>query len=113
MDMSELTYANYLCSPDLMYYLDYERKLNQFIIKETLTQQIRCTIPMGLMNPNEGKVTEYAKRFKWIDSNTIKLVNKEGVEKIVDIKNGFKEIAFSRVPLHDSVKEYKHFYFLR
>lgn len=37
------------------------------------------------MNPSEGKVTEYAKRFKWIDSSTIKLVNKEGVEKIVDI----------------------------
>lgn len=25
MDMSEATYANYLCSPDLMYYLDYDR----------------------------------------------------------------------------------------
>lgn len=25
MDISELTYANYLVSPDLMYYLDYDR----------------------------------------------------------------------------------------
>lgn len=37
MDMSESTYANYLCSPDLMYYLDCDRKTNQFVIKETLT----------------------------------------------------------------------------
>lgn len=37
MDMSELTYANYLCSPDLMYYLDCDRKANEFVIKETLT----------------------------------------------------------------------------
>ena len=28
MDMSELTYNNYLFSPDLMYYLDYDRNLN-------------------------------------------------------------------------------------
>lgn len=25
MDMSENTYANYLFSPDLMYYLDYDK----------------------------------------------------------------------------------------
>lgn len=65
------------------------------------------------MNPNEGNVVEYAKRFKWIDSNTIKLVNKEGVEKIVDIQNGFKEIAFSTVPLYNQDTKYKHYYFLK
>ncbi len=28
MDMSELSYSNYLCSPDLMYYLDYDRNID-------------------------------------------------------------------------------------
>lgn len=65
------------------------------------------------MNPAEGDVTEYAKRFKWIDSKTIRLVNKEGIEKIIDIENGFNEIAFSAVPLFEEVKDYKHFYYMR
>jgi hypothetical protein len=37
------------------------------------------------MNPSEEKVTEIAKKFKWLDSSRIKLVNNEGIEKIVDI----------------------------
>jgi len=63
------------------------------------------------MNPNEGEVKDYAKKFRWIDSNTIKVINREGVEKIVDIRNGFKEIAFSKVPLFSEITNYKHFYF--
>jgi hypothetical protein len=50
MDMSENTYANYLFSPDLMYYLDYDRMSRQFVIKETLTQKPFVKIPKGLMN---------------------------------------------------------------
>ena len=37
MDMSELTFCNYLFSPDLLYYLDYDFKQNIFVIKETLS----------------------------------------------------------------------------
>lgn len=62
------------------------------------------------MNPSEGKVVEYAKRFQWVDSSTVRIVNKEGVEKIVDIRNGFEEIAFGTVPLFEEIKESKHFY---
>ena len=28
-------------------------------------------------------------RFMWIDNSKIKLVNKEGIEKLIDIKNNF------------------------
>lgn len=89
MDMSECTYANYLFSPDLMYYLDYDRQNNKFVFKETLTQKPYVDIPTGLMNPQDEDVKNIAKRFKWIDSERIKLVNKEGIEKVIDIKNGF------------------------
>lgn len=65
------------------------------------------------MNPNEGDVLEYAKRFKWVNSSTIRLINKEGVEKILDIENGFNEIAFCSVPLFNEVSEYKHYYYMR
>jgi hypothetical protein len=36
MDMSELITFNYLFSPDLMMYLDYDINNKQFVIKETM-----------------------------------------------------------------------------
>ena len=46
-------------------------------------------------------------RFKWVDSDTIKIINKEGIEKKIDLKDNFREIEFNIVPLFDtkSVKD--------
>jgi hypothetical protein len=41
------------------------------------------------MNPRDEDVKLLAKRFKWINSNTIQVVNKEGIENIIDLKNNF------------------------
>ena len=70
------------------------------------------------MNPSEGNPVDYCKRFKWIDSDTIRLVNNEGIEKIVDIKNNFIndvviERSYATVPLFNEITDYWHFYFLR
>lgn len=35
MDLSESTYANFLFSPSLQYYLDYDKDDNIFVIKKT------------------------------------------------------------------------------
>lgn len=40
-------------------------------------------------------------RFKWENSETIKILNKEGIEKKIDLKDNFKEIEFNIVPLFD------------
>ena len=37
MDLAGLTYMNYIFSPDLMYYLDYDHNEANFVIKETLS----------------------------------------------------------------------------
>lgn len=37
MDLSELTYANYLFSKNLMSYMDYDRSNNQFVVKDTIS----------------------------------------------------------------------------
>ena len=66
------------------------------------------------MNPSEEEVKAIAKRFKWLDSDRIKLANKEGIEKIVDIKNGFKEIAFASIIDFKNTfsgDKTKHFYY--
>ena len=39
-------------------------------------------------------------RFKWIDENTIKIINEEGIEKKLDIRDNMKEIQFNFIPLY-------------
>jgi hypothetical protein len=69
---------------------------------------------MKLDDPdNISALVLYCKRFMWIDSDTIKLVNKEGIEKIVDVNKNFEEIQFATVPLFDPKQEYKHYYDFR
>lgn len=41
-------------------------------------------------------------RFKWVDCDTIIVMNKEGVEKKIDIKNNFKELQFNIIPLYEN-----------
>lgn len=36
MDLSECTYYNFLFSPNLMYYLDFDRNNESFVIKKSL-----------------------------------------------------------------------------
>jgi hypothetical protein len=38
-------------------------------------------------------------RFTWVDNDTVKIVNPEGIERLVDLKNNFKEIEFNVIPL--------------
>ena len=41
-------------------------------------------------------------RFTWVDNDTIKIVNNEGIERLVDLKNNFKEIEFNRIPMYQT-----------
>jgi hypothetical protein len=56
------------------------------------------------MNPQEESASEVMNRFKWIDEDRIKVINKEGIEVIIDINDKFKEIEYSVIPLFDSVE---------
>jgi hypothetical protein len=41
-----------------------------------------------------------ASRFTWVDNNTIKYVNREGIERTIDVSNDkFTEVEFNVVPL--------------
>jgi hypothetical protein len=52
-------------------------------------------------------------RFKWIDGNTIRIVNKEGIEKIIDMKKNFYEVEYNVIPLFDNneIKDHKRHYY--
>ena len=44
---------------------------------------------------------ECARRFRWLDENTIHLINPEGIERILDVNDKFKEISYNLIPLYD------------
>ena len=53
------------------------------------------------MNPNKELVVNIAKKFKWVDNERIRIINNEGIEKIVDINKGFKEEEYAVVPMFE------------
>ncbi|CDW75557.1 wd-40 repeat protein [Stylonychia lemnae] len=114
MDLAQTTYANYLFSPDLQYYLDFDKSENVFLIRRSLDQTTKCQIPKGIMNPQTEEPIKIGKRFRWVNSNVIKIINSEGIEKIINIENGFKDINQDTVPmieLKDFENENYHYYF--
>ena len=54
-------------SPDFTLNLDVNKKEEKFIIKDTLTNQIKYEIPEDLMSyNNESEQQEVMRRFKWL-----------------------------------------------
>ena len=100
-------------SPSFQYYIDINRTLNQFVIKDTFMMTERYKIPKDLMDMGEEPASEIMNRFQWIDEERIRLINKEGIEKIVDMTNNFEEVEFNFIPLfnNDQVKDPLRHYF--
>lgn len=74
-----------LLSPSFEYYIDIDRGTNRFVIKDTFAQKELYQISKDLMNPAKESIKQLMGRFRWIDNNQIRLVNKEGCEKIIDM----------------------------
>lgn len=53
------------------------------------------------MNLIDDPSTVIMNRFKWINDDTIKVISKEGIEMIIDMKDNFKEIESNIIPLFD------------
>jgi hypothetical protein len=51
------------------------------------------------MDLEEDSAKEIMNRFKWVDEDTIRVINKEGIEKVIDIRNNFEELEFNFIPL--------------
>ena len=69
-----------------MFYLDFNKNENHFVIKKTLDQTDFETIPNGIMHPGDGKdISLIGKKFQWLTNSTIRVINNDGIEKTVDI----------------------------
>jgi hypothetical protein len=92
----------YLFSKDFSMFLDVDRKNKRFMIRDSFTQEVRYHLPEWLMDMSDGDdFLNCAMRFTWIDNDTVKIVNPEGIERLVDLKNNFKEIEFNVIPLFE------------
>ena len=86
-DLANVTFVNYLFSPNFKYYLDFNKKKKVFVIKETFTQADYCEISNGLMNVKDDKdIVLVGKKFQWISNNTFRVINNYGTEKTVKIE---------------------------
>ena len=71
------------------------------MIRDTFTQNVVYNIPESLMNAHYEDLKYIYNRFGWIDNERIKLVSSDGIEKIVHVKNNFKEERTNAIPMYD------------
>ena len=76
-------------SPTFQYYIDVDKAAKQFVIRDTFSLTEIYKIPKYLMNTNEESPLEIMNRFKWITEDIIKIINSQGIEKIIDLKDKF------------------------
>eukprot|EP00347_Sterkiella_histriomuscorum_P009906 403339425 len=88
-------------SPSFKNLIDVDLKNKDFIVRNAISMQFQYAIPRYLMNIDEEPVQDIMKRFKWIDDTTIKIINREGIEKIIDLTNKCEEKAYNVIPLFD------------
>jgi len=76
-------------SPCFSRYIDINSASMIYVIKDTFTQEVIQKIPNDLMNPNIESPKEQMNKFLWVDYKTIRILNREGIELLVDIDNNF------------------------
>lgn len=81
----------------MQYYLDYDQNDGCFNILRTLDQSVYRSIPKGLLNTDDTNLL--ARKFMWIDNSKIRIVNIEGIEKVLDLHNNLEQISYGTVPM--------------
>jgi hypothetical protein len=100
-------------SPTFLYFIDICRTTNKFVIRDMVTKIELYEIPLDLMDPSREKVSILMNRFDWIEDDVIRIINKEGIEKIIDLKQKFKEVEYNVIPLfpqQELIDPQAHFY---
>ena len=105
-------------SPCFSRYIKIDRKTNEFLIKDAIKDEIITYIPKNYMwiKPGENNnPLPIINRMKWLDYSTLLIVNEEGIEKILNIDNGFNEEAYNYRPLFREISgeefQNNHYYY--
>ena len=97
-----------IVSPDFSRYLDIDKKANKFRIMDTQNQTFVTYVPPDLMKlKKKADPLHIVNRFLFVDSNTIRICNEEGFEKLIHFTDEitenkhstFTELEFNKIPL--------------
>jgi hypothetical protein len=91
-DAIEKSFYPFVLSPDFTQILDVDRKNKTFMIRDTVTHAITYKIPDWIMSAEHEPFLDVLNRFVWVDKDTVRIINHEGVERLFDLKNNFREI---------------------
>eukprot|EP00347_Sterkiella_histriomuscorum_P011114 403373706 len=89
-------------SPSFQHYIQVNHRDKKFIIKELISEKLIAEVPTNLMTFEKSDwplIKEVINRIYWIDDSFIKIVNEEGIEKIVNYINNFDEVASNHIPM--------------
>ena len=106
-------------SPCQSRYLILDKKTREFIVKDSYTGKELFRIPTDILTVNKELTNpnRAINRIKWLDASTMKIVNEDGFEKIVDLDNNCNEVSYNYRPLFNSIDgveyESSHYYVLR
>ena len=70
------------------------------MIKDSLTLKPLFPVPKGLVNTSKRDILNVFKQFMWVDDHKIKLINDEGIEKVIDIYDNFRELGYNAIPMY-------------
>ena len=100
-------------SPDFTSFIDVDTGRKRFMIRNMRTEEKTADIPHHIMHYNEDP-EEMMLKFKWVSNDMFKVINTEGIEKLVDTGAGFKQENFNKVHNFDYKDELdRNFYFAR
>jgi hypothetical protein len=102
LDVLNVTEYPFIFSPNFKYYLDLDETHVRFIIRDPLNhEKIVYHVPEEIMSARNEKLEDVVRRFRWLTENLIHVINHEGIERIIDVANDFKELEFNFIPLYD------------
>eukprot|EP00347_Sterkiella_histriomuscorum_P016371 403353446 len=100
-DISEFSFHNYLFSPNLNYYLDFDVSEKIYKIVKADDNTLFRKIPVGILNPLRDEPNQIARKFIWTSETEFKVINNFGFEIKVDISTDFKQVGFCKLPMHN------------
>ena len=89
-------------SPNFKKFIDLDEQNGHFVIRDSHNHEmILSKIPSEILSIKEEKLEDVMRRFRWLNEDLIHVISHDGIERIIDVTNNFKEISFNFIPLYD------------
>lgn len=99
-------------------FVDIDLSESTFVIRDMITEEKLYKIPAYLMDITNDKSEENIRSIfntmRWVGNDKLKILNKKGIEKLVSIKDDFKQLNYNYISNLNWQKEVlRSFYFNR